>query len=101
MRIWRPPPDRDAIFTRALGLPPEFRSTSLVTWEAIAEVTEALRLPAGGLLVDAACGRGGYGIEIARRTGARLLGVDFSAVALEEARRGSSWPAGRSSTPGR
>jgi SAM-dependent methyltransferase len=83
-------PDRDAIFTRALGLPPEFRSTSLVTWEAIAEVTEALRLAPGGLLVDAACGRGGYGIEIARRTGARLLGVDFSAVALEEARRGSA-----------
>jgi SAM-dependent methyltransferase len=83
-------PDRDAIFTRALGLPPEFRSTSLVTWAAIAEVAEALRLPPGGLLVDAACGRGSYGIEIARRTGARLLGVDFSAVALEQARRGSA-----------
>jgi SAM-dependent methyltransferase len=83
-------PGRDAIFTRALGLPPEFGSASLVTWDAIADVTEALRLPAGGLLVDAACGRGGYGIEIARRTGARLLGVDFSAVALEQARRGSA-----------
>ncbi|MGH8881491.1 MAG: class I SAM-dependent methyltransferase, partial [Stackebrandtia sp.] len=29
----------------------------------------------------------GYGLEIAGRTGARLLGVDFSAVALEQARR--------------
>jgi SAM-dependent methyltransferase len=80
-------PDRDAIVARALGLPPELQSTSLLTWAGIAEVTEALRLPRGGLLVDAACGRGGYGIEIARRTGARLLGVDFSAVALEQARR--------------
>ena len=84
-------PDRDAIVTRALG--PARRSsssTSLLTWAGIAEVTEALRLPPGGLLVDAACGRGGYGIEIARRTGARLLGVDFSAVALEQARRSSA-----------
>jgi ubiquinone/menaquinone biosynthesis C-methylase UbiE len=37
-------------------------------------------------LLDVACGRGGYGIEVARRTGARLLGVDFSAVALGQAR---------------
>jgi SAM-dependent methyltransferase len=80
-------PDRDAIVARALGLPAELQSTSLLTWAAIAEVTEALRLPPGGLLVDAACGRGGYGIEIARRAGARLLGVDFSAVALGQARR--------------
>lgn len=38
------------------------------------------------MLLDAACGRGGYGIEVARRTGARLLGVDLSAVALGQAR---------------
>jgi SAM-dependent methyltransferase len=82
-------PDRDAIVARALGLPPELQSTSLLTWAGIAEVAGALRLPRGGLLVDAACGRGGYGIEIAGRTGARLLGVDFSAVALEQARRGA------------
>jgi SAM-dependent methyltransferase len=90
--------DRDAIVTRALGLPPELQSTSLLTWAGLAEVTEALRLPPGGLLVDAACGRGGYGIELARRTGARLLGVDFSAVALGQARRSGArrLPAGRS-----
>jgi SAM-dependent methyltransferase len=80
-------PAQDAIVTRALGLPPELQSTSTLTWDGIAEVTEALRLPQGGLLVDAGCGRGGYGIEVARRTGARLIGVDFSAVALDQARR--------------
>jgi SAM-dependent methyltransferase len=79
-------PIRDAIWAHALGLPPDLQSTSLLPWEGIAEVADALRPPPDGLLVDAACGRGGYGIEVARRTGARLLGLDFSEVALAQAR---------------
>jgi ubiquinone/menaquinone biosynthesis C-methylase UbiE len=47
-------------------------------------VTE-LRLVPDELLVDLGCGRGGYGLEVARRTGARLLGVDFSSVAIMQA----------------
>src|SRR5258707_11088074 len=78
-------PARDAIVARSLGLPPELQSTSLLTWTGIGEVTGALGLRADGLLVDVACGRGGYGIEVARRSGARLLGVDFSEVALAAA----------------
>lgn len=66
--------------------PPELQSTSLLTWDGIAEATDQLRLPPGGLLVDVACGRAGYGIEVARRTDARLVGIDFSAVALRQAR---------------
>jgi len=91
-------PARDAIVARTLGLPPELPSTSSLTWQGIAEVTEALRMPQDGLLVDLACGRGGYGIEVARRTGARLLGVDFSEVALGQARLNSArlLPAARS-----
>jgi SAM-dependent methyltransferase len=77
---------RDQIVARTLGLPAELQSTSLLSWPAIAEVTAEVRLAPSRLLVDLACGRGGYGIEIARRTGARLIGVDFSAVALEQAR---------------
>jgi SAM-dependent methyltransferase len=90
-------PVRDEIVGRVLGLPPELRSSSLLTWQGIAEVTEALRMPQDGLLLDLACGRGGYGIEIARRTGARLVGVDFSAAALEPARSAGArqLPAGR------
>ena len=90
-------PARDAIVARILGLPPELQSTSMLTWPGIAQVTEALRMPPGGLLLDVACGRGGYGIEVARRTGAHLLGVDFSAVALRHARVSSArlLPAGR------
>jgi SAM-dependent methyltransferase len=79
-------PARDAIVARALGLPPGLQSNSLLPWPGIAEVAEALRLPRDGLLADVACGRGGYGIEVARRAGARLVGVDFSEVALEQAR---------------
>jgi SAM-dependent methyltransferase len=90
-------PTRDAIVAKTLGLPPELQSTSLLTWDGIAEVTAELRLPPDGRLLDIACGRGGYGIEIARRTGAHLVGVDFSDVALEQARASNArlLPAGR------
>ncbi len=76
----------DEIHQRHLGLPPRLLSTSLLGWDGIAEVVTALRLPPSGLLVDLACGRGGYGLEIAARTGAGLVGVDFSAEALRQAR---------------
>lgn len=46
-----------------------------------------LDLREGQVLVDLACGRGGYGLEIARRSRCRLVGLDFSAVAIEHARR--------------
>jgi SAM-dependent methyltransferase len=48
-------------------------------------VVEALRLDPGDTLLDLACGRGGYGLEIAGRTGAALVGVDFSAEAVRQA----------------
>jgi SAM-dependent methyltransferase len=79
-------PVRDEIVRRELGLPPELRSTSVLGWDGIAEVVAALNLTSGQLLLDLACGRGGYGLEIVRRTGVRLIGVDFSAVAIEQAR---------------
>ena len=77
---------KDEIQQRHLGLPPHLLSTSLLGWDGIAEATAGLSLPAGGTLVDLACGRGGYGLEIAARTGARLVGVDFSAEAVRQAR---------------
>jgi SAM-dependent methyltransferase len=78
-------PVKDEIQQRHLGLPPHLLSSSLLGWEGIAEAAEALRLPGGGTLVDLACGRGGYGLEIAGRAGARLTGVDFSAEAVRQA----------------
>lgn len=78
-------PVKDEIMQRHLGLPPHLLSTSLLSWDGIAEVTNALRLSAGNTLLDLACGRGGYGLEIAARTGARLVGVDFSSEAIRQA----------------
>lgn len=78
-------PVKDEIQQRHLGLPPHLLSTSLLGWEGIAEAVTALRLSRGATLVDLACGRGGYGLEIASRTGARLIGVDFSAEAVHQA----------------
>lgn len=75
----------DAVKRRHLGLPAHFLSSSLLPWEGIGEVAEALRLRPGDRLVDLACGRGGYGLEIAGRTGAWLTGVDFSAEAIDQA----------------
>jgi SAM-dependent methyltransferase len=72
-----------------LGLPPGFNSNSLLPWTGIADVREALRLSPGSLVVDVACGRGGYGLEIARRAGARLVGLDLSAVAVRAALDGA------------
>jgi SAM-dependent methyltransferase len=78
-------PARDAIVASTLGLPPELGFASALPWPGLAEITSALRLPQDGLLLDIACGRGGYGIEVAHRAGTRLVGLDFSAVALEHA----------------
>lgn len=78
--------DRDEIHRRHLGLPSHMTSDSLLPWQGVAEVTEALRLKPGETLLDLACGRGAYGLEIARRTGVRLIGVDFAESALDAAR---------------
>lgn len=78
-------PRKDEIVQRHLGLPAELLSSSLLPWEDIADVADALALLPGQLLVDLACGRGGYGLELAARTGARLLGIDFSAEAVRQA----------------
>jgi SAM-dependent methyltransferase len=76
------------IFQQALGLPPHVVSNSLLTGAGLAEVAAALRMAPGQILIDLACGRGGYGREVARLVGARLVGLDFSAVAVAIAAHG-------------
>jgi SAM-dependent methyltransferase len=73
------------IMNRHMGFPPDTRA-GVVAAEAIPELTDELRLGSGSTLLDLACGRGAYGLLIARETGASLIGVDFSAQALTEAR---------------
>jgi SAM-dependent methyltransferase len=79
-------PARDEIVRRHLGLPAHVLSTSLLTWDAIEHVSAALRLSPGQVVLDLACGRGGYGLEVAHRSGAHLVGVDFSGEAVRQAR---------------
>lgn len=83
-------PVKDGIQQRHLGLPPEILSTSALPWEGVAMAVEELRLAPGGTLLDLACGRGDYGIEIATRAAVRLIGVDFSAEAVRQARERST-----------
>lgn len=81
---------KDDIVRRHLGLPPEMLSTSLVPWSGLEAITSSLRLVPEDVLLDLACGRGGYGLEVAGRTRARLLGMDFSAEAVRQARENAA-----------
>ena len=73
------------IMNRHMGFPPDTRA-GVVVAEAIPELAEELRLGPGSTLLDLACGRGAYGLLIAQKAGTSLIGVDFSAQALTEAR---------------
>lgn len=68
-----------------LGLPPEVEPFSFISATQLDHATQALALSSGETLVDLGCGRGGPGLWLAQRTGATLVGVDFSAVAVAHA----------------
>ena len=72
------------IMNRHMGFPPGTRAGVIAT-DAIPELTEELRLKPGSTLLDLACGRGAYGLMVAKQSGTALIGVDFSAQALAEA----------------
>jgi SAM-dependent methyltransferase len=57
-----------------------------ITRSELREMVCALHVGAGQKIADLGCGRGGPGQWIAGVTGAALVGIDFSAVALEQAR---------------
>jgi SAM-dependent methyltransferase len=77
--------DKDALWARVLGLPEDLQSTSLLTGPGLDEVDRWLGLRPDDLLLDLACGRGGYGLELARRSGCRVVGVDFATTAIAQA----------------
>jgi SAM-dependent methyltransferase len=80
-------PVKDEIMRRHLGVPEDAGPVGILVWDALDEIADGLGLDGDRRLADIACGRGGYGIELALRYDAELVGVDFSAVALEQARR--------------
>jgi ubiquinone/menaquinone biosynthesis C-methylase UbiE len=66
-------------------LPPEIEPYSFVSVALLGHLADALALSPGETLVDLGCGRGGPGLWLAQSRGAVLIGVDFSAVAVQQA----------------
>jgi SAM-dependent methyltransferase len=69
----------------APDLPPEIEPYSFVSVALLGHLGDALALSPGTTLVDLGCGRGGPGLWLAQSRGAALIGVDFSAVAVQQA----------------
>ena len=67
--------------------PEEADPASFVTLTDLRRIAREIRVGPGETFVDLACGRGGPGLWVARETGATLIGVDFSQVAVEHAAR--------------
>jgi ubiquinone/menaquinone biosynthesis C-methylase UbiE len=65
--------------------PGEVQPWGMTTWWTLGRFVSGLRVGAGQHLLDLACGRGGVGLWLARATGARLTGVDWSPAAVREA----------------
>jgi ubiquinone/menaquinone biosynthesis C-methylase UbiE len=57
-----------------------------ITRSELRQLAEALHIGPGSTIVDLGCGRGAPGQWLARTTGAALVGIDFSQVALEQGR---------------
>jgi ubiquinone/menaquinone biosynthesis C-methylase UbiE len=68
-------------------LPDEIDPFSFIALSGLEDIVGWLDMSPGSLLVDLACGRGGPGLWLARRTGAELVGVDFSKVGIEHAQQ--------------
>ena len=66
-------------------LPPEIEPYSFVSVALLGHVADALALSSGKTLVDLGCGGGGPGLWLAQSHGTILIGVDFSAVAVQQA----------------
>ncbi len=69
----------------APDLPPQVEPFSFVSAGLLHQVAQALGLSPGQTLVDLGCGRGGPGLWLAREADVSLVGVDFSAVGVNQA----------------
>jgi ubiquinone/menaquinone biosynthesis C-methylase UbiE len=83
-RIWRE--------VYAEDYPEEAEPFSAVTLTDLRRMARALALGPGQTFADLACGAGGPGLWVARETGASLVGVDLSSVAIGQAgERAEAW----------
>lgn len=77
-RIWREQ-------VTGADYPEEYSHISFLPLAELHTLTDDLALSSDQLLVDLACGAGGPGLWAAKETGARLVGIDLSPVAIERA----------------
>lgn len=77
-RMWRE-------LASGTDFPEEFYHISFVTLDLHRRMQAELNVSAGGTLVDIACGMGGPALLAAKNTGAKLFGIDISAVAVRRA----------------
>ena len=63
--------------------PEEAAPSSFVTRSILRRIAHALRVETGDTFADLACGLGGPGLWIVKDTGASLVGIDFSPLAIE------------------
>jgi SAM-dependent methyltransferase len=72
--------------------PEEAEQFGTATRTDLRRIADLLRVGPGQVFVDLGCGAGGPGLVVARSTGAALVGIDLSAVAIDQARaRASAW----------
>ncbi|WP_203923362.1 class I SAM-dependent methyltransferase [Rugosimonospora africana] len=73
------------LWAQAMGdqYPAEVEPFSACSWWLLGNAVAALRLRPDGRLVDLGCGRGGPGLWLTRALSARLVGIDFSPVAVD------------------
>ena len=78
---------RRRIYLEAFGdeYPSDAATDGYITRQELRDLANALEVGSDHLIADLGCGRGGPGQWVTSATGARLLGIDFSAVALEQA----------------
>lgn len=62
--------------------PEQIQPLGMTTWWTLGRFVAGLRTGPGHTILDLACGRGGVGLWLARATGANVIGVDFSPVAV-------------------
>jgi SAM-dependent methyltransferase len=72
--------------------PEEAEPFGAATRSDLQRIAEVIGVGPGQVLLDLGCGAGGPGLLVAQRTGARLVGMDLSAVAIRQATvRAASW----------
>ena len=76
---------REAVSAALPGLPSWLVPFSVVDQDVLIRLSTALNVHAQHTFLDFGCGAGGPGLFVAKRTGAAMIGVDSSAVAIQAA----------------